>query len=433
MCRFSRYRSWRAPSLHSTINKKCFSVAAGFTSFPRMQSNVPEALDVQHLGKPSFWVVEGATHEPIHRCYSSSQDDLIHGYSSSQDDLTCLISRLCDKDKAMEAFKLLSMMNVKDLSCKIDIYNKVLDSLVTSGNISHALQLFEQMKGELHPNQSSYVVLFTLLCKAGRINDACRHLDDMVHMGFVPETNLVNSLVNDFCKAGKWKACHQILAKMCDIGHIPPLVTFNVFFSYLCRAGLMQQACKLLDDIIKLGFSLDVYTYSIMIHSLCKADKVDDAYKLLKAMRNKNCTPDVVCYSTVLHGYVRLGKQEPAIRIIEEMRTHGCEPDIVTYNSLISMFSKHGDTDKAFKIWGQMRASGCIPDHISYTAMLDGLCRRNKAKECLRLLAEMLKKKLVLGAPLQRKLRDCIERHGVDAEMDEMLLEIKKLGHDLKV
>ena len=317
----------------------------------------------------------------------------------------------------MDAFNLLSKIKVRNLSSKLDIYNKVLQALVNTSNIALASKLFDQMKEDVSPNKTTYMSLFNAYCKVARIEEACDLLEEMIiQKGFTLETNVLNLLIGEFVKAGRWKTCRRILFKLCDIGYIPPLVTFNIFFSGLCRSGLMPQACKILDDMINLGFSLDVYTYSIMIHTLCKANKLDEAHRLLKAMRSKRCMPDVVCYSTVLHGYVRLGKPESAMRTMDEMCENGCLPDIVAYNSLLSMFSKQGDTINAYVIWDKMSANGIIPDHISYTSMLDGLCRRNKVKECLKLLREMLKRKLIIDIPLQRKLSECTEMHGIDVK-----------------
>ncbi|RYR08059.1 hypothetical protein Ahy_B05g075607 [Arachis hypogaea] len=249
------------------------------------------------------------------------------------------------------------------------------------------------MKGEgLEPNGFTYNMLLKALCKNGKMDGACKLLEEMSNKGCPLNAVSYTTVVSSVCKLGQVEK-----AKEQANGFAPVVPVYNALINDFCKEYKINE-----------GIDPNVISYSTIINCLFDMENIELSLVSFAQMLKKECNPNIHTYSSLIKGCLLGGKLGEALELWNLMIMEGvksnvvlykpsykmekssCSPNVTTYSTLISGFVKAGDLLGASAIWNKVINCGCHPNVVVYTTMVDVLCQMSMFNQAHRLIENMV-------------------------------------------
>ncbi|XP_044498279.1 pentatricopeptide repeat-containing protein At3g22670, mitochondrial [Mangifera indica] len=282
-------------------------------------------------------------------------DELNEGYITL-DTMSKVMRRLARRGKHEEAIEAFRAFERYGLKKETKAMNILMDALAKENNVEHAYKVFLEFKGCIPLDSYTFNVLIHGWCKARKLEDAERTMDEMQKHGFVPN-----------------------------------VVSYTCFLEHYCREKDFRKAEDILKQMQERGCKPSAVTYTIFVHALGKARQINEALGVYEKMKNDGCLLDASFYSSLIFCLSKAGMLKTANEIFEDMKKQGVMPDVLTFNTMISSACEHLQEEKAFELLRKMEEDSCKPNLETYAPLLKMCCRKKRMKVLNILLQHMFK------------------------------------------
>lgn len=281
----------------------------------------------------------------------------------------------------------------------VNALNLLLEALCKCCLVETAEILFKKVKSKVEPDANTFNTIFFGWCRVRNPKRGMKILEEMISMGFTPDSFTYNAAIDTFCKAGMMNEASELFNLVRTKGSIsspPTAKTYAIMILALVKNDRTEDCFRVVGDMIQSGSLPDVSTYKDLIEGMCLAGKVEEAYRFLEEMTKKGFPPDIVTYNCFLKVLCDNKIASEAIRLYGKMVDVGCMPSVHTFSMLIEMFFAMGDPDGAFETWDEMTKKGCDPDTNTYCVMIEGLFGCDKNEDASFLLEDIVNKGMKL-------------------------------------
>ncbi|CAM8937026.1 unnamed protein product [Rhodiola kirilowii] len=218
-----------------------------------------------------------------------------------------VIILLCQKKgrKLSEAIATFQEMLQEGHVVDKDVVETYLECLCEENRLSDAKRCVETLKNFGYSYSLSYSLYIRALCRAKKLDEALRLLDEAK----TENSNLVQytygSIVHALLQQGMLDDALVKVDSMRKAGTEP---TIHVYTSFIVHYFKEKQLN---------GPSPDFKTYSMFMHCLCKVGRSEEALKLLSEMADNGFVPSTVNFRTVHFGLNREGKHDVALSVLQ--------------------------------------------------------------------------------------------------------------------
>ncbi|XP_028555778.1 pentatricopeptide repeat-containing protein At5g14080 isoform X3 [Dendrobium catenatum] len=308
-------------------------------------------------------------------------------------------------------------------------------------DLQKTLDLVEKVKSGMNCRiDGSIIAVLTVdsLCRAGRIDDAWRALEELRRRDCKPDFIAYRIVSEGFKSVGRLDEMETILKQKRKLGVAPRANDYKDFIFSLISERRVLEAKDLGEGIVNGDFPIEDDVLNALIGSvstlesdsavmfckymiekdrfpsllalknmsknLCKDGRVKEAYGVLNKMKKKGFKPDTSTYNFLLEALCREDLLRPAKKLWDEMFTNGCCANLRTYNILIKKFSLVGETNEALKLYDHMLRKGVVPNDVTYSSTMKLLCQDNKICEALDIFNHCLELDTALASSTLRTL-----------------------------
>ncbi|KAK9910305.1 hypothetical protein M0R45_034273 [Rubus argutus] len=342
---------------------------------------------------------------------------------------------LREPNSETKLYDLYKMAKERNVRLNFNAAALLVRSLGMAGMEDEALIVFNELPGLKNTHLCNVVI--GMLLKMGRVDDALKVLDEMLHpeakfrvdeftcdivigsllrrreqtgrsvseeeivdlvskfgkQGVFPNSPLLTKLITVLCRNKKINRAWDVLHDVMKMGGAVDASPFNALLTALGRCSDFMRMSELMAKMEEMGIKPNVITFGILINCLCKSRRIDAALEVFEKMSGVvgvSAKPDVIIYNTLINGLCKVGRQEEGLRLMEKMRSQGgCAPNTVTYNCLIDGFNKVGDFERGRELFDKMKEEGIPLNVVTLNTLLDGLCRHGRLNTALEFFNEM--------------------------------------------
>ncbi|XP_011621300.1 pentatricopeptide repeat-containing protein At2g03880, mitochondrial-like isoform X1 [Amborella trichopoda] len=177
--------------------------------------------------------------------------------------------------------------------------------------------------------------------------------------GFIPNTFLLNNILNMYSKFGLSKEARKVFDKMLHRN----VVSWTTMISAYTNTGSNEEALGLLVLMHREGIMPNMYTFSAILRACGKIRTLEQVHALILECGLES---DVFVRSALIDMYAKNGDLESGLRVFNEMETG----DRVVWNSIIGAIAQNGDVVKVFKFFARMKRAGFFPNEATLTSVL---------------------------------------------------------------
>uniref|UniRef100_M4EU94 Pentacotripeptide-repeat region of PRORP domain-containing protein n=1 Tax=Brassica campestris TaxID=3711 RepID=M4EU94_BRACM len=170
-----------------------------------------------------------------------------------------------------------------------------------------------------HADVFTYTTLVDALGKKGRIEEATKLTNKMLHKGIDPTPVTYRTVIHRYCQMGKVDDLvleKMLLRQKCR--------TVNQVIEKLCGLGKLEEADKILGKVLRTASTSDAKTCYVLMEGYLKKGVPLSAYKVACRTFNRDLIPDVKMCEKLSKRLVLEGKVEEAdqlmLRLVERGR-----------------------------------------------------------------------------------------------------------------
>ncbi|KAH1114750.1 hypothetical protein J1N35_008128 [Gossypium stocksii] len=322
--------------------------------------------------------------------------------------------------EAIEVFR-----RIEELGVEKDVMalNGLLDALVKGDGVEHAFEAFVELKECIPLNSSTFNILVHGFCKARRLSDARKILNEMNEHGFRPCTVSFTCFIEAYCREKDFRNVDAILDEMKEKGCRPNAVTYTIIMHARGKAGEIGKALEVYEMMKKDSCLPDSAFYSSLIFILSKAGRLKDADEIFKDMVKQGVKPNALTYNTMISSACGHSLEEKALKLLKRMEEDSCKPDISTYAPLLKMCCRKKRMKVLNFLLSHMLNNDVSIDHTTYTLLVRGLCNSGKLEQACAFFEEMVLKGMIPKGSICTMLIEKLEK--------EDMIEAKQKIQDL--
>ncbi|KAH7573823.1 hypothetical protein ACOSP7_007692 [Xanthoceras sorbifolium] len=295
-------------------------------------------------------------------------------------------------DEAVEAFRGLDKFGVEKDAMAM---NLLMDALAKEKSAEHAYELFREFNGCVPLSAGTFNVLIHGWCKARKLEDAEKTMDEMRKHGFVPDVVSYTCFIEHYCHEKDFRKVDEILKEMQDKGCKPNVVTYTIVMHALGKAKQINAALEVYAKMKSDGCLPDTSFYSSLIFILSKAGRIRDANEIFEDMKKQGVMPDVLTYNTMISSACAHSQEENALKLLQKMEEDSCKPNFKTYAPLLKMCCKKKRMKVLNFLLSHMFKNDVSIDVGTYALLVRGLCRSGKLELACSFFQEMVAKGMV--------------------------------------
>nr|GMC90123.1 pentatricopeptide repeat-containing protein At5g24830 [Ipomoea batatas] len=250
----------------------------------------------------------------------------------------------------------------------------------------------KMLKTGITPDVFSYNTFIGLLCKEGKMDEACYMFNVMTRMGVCPDRITYKMIIQGLCMNGEVGKANDFLCCMLENSIIPEPLIWNVVIHGYGRHGSVRSAEYIRSKMVAFCVPPNVYTYNALIYAKINDGNFIEAHSLKKEMLLHGLLPDLVTFNLLIGAACSVGNIHSALHLYGEMLRMGCEPDIITFTELLKCCCILGKMKEAEWLFGVIRRSGLRVDHVPFLVLMKrywgmreidkAFDLRNKKDEC---------------------------------------------------
>ncbi|KAJ4722508.1 putative Pentatricopeptide repeat-containing protein [Melia azedarach] len=324
-------------------------------------------------------------------------------------------------DDAVETFRDLERYDVKKDAMAMHI---LMDVLAKENSVEHAYKVFLEFKGRVPLSSQTFNVLIHGWCKARKLEDAQKTLDEMKKHGFSPDVVTYTSFIEHYCREKDFRKVDDILKEMQEKGCKPNVVTYTIFMHALGKAKQINEALKVYEKMKSNGCLPDTSFYSSLIFILSQAGRLKDANEIFEDMKNQGVMRDVMAYNTMIASACARSQEETALKLLQQMEEDSCKPDLKTYAPLLKMSCSKKRMKLLKFLLSHMLKNDVSIEVGTYALLVRGLCKSGKLELSCSFFEEMVSKGMIPKDSTYKMLVEELERKSLAKakEQIEMLM-----------
>ncbi|XP_031278130.1 pentatricopeptide repeat-containing protein At3g22670, mitochondrial [Pistacia vera] len=355
-------------------------------------------------------------------------DELKEGYVTLAT-MNKVMRRLARGDRyedAIEAFRGFERYGLKKETMAMNI---LMDALAKENSVEHAYKVFLEFKNCIPLNSYTFNILLHGWCKARKLGDAERTMDEMQKHGLVPNVISYTCFIEHYCREKDFRKVEDILKQMQERGCKPSTVTYTIFMHALGKARQINEALGVYEKMQSDGCLPDTSFYSSLIYCLSKAGRLKDANEIFEDMKKQGLMPNVLTYNTMISSACEHSQEENAFKLLQKMEEDSCKPDLKTYAPLLKMCCKKKRMKLLNILLRHMFKNDISIDLGTYTLLVHGLCKSGKLEEACLFFEEMVSRGMVPRDSTYKMLVEELERKSLaDAKekMEKLMSQAKE-------
>lgn len=345
-------------------------------------------------------------------------DEMNHlsGYVSLET-MSKVIRRLARAGRYQEAIEAFRKIEKYGISTDTAAMNVLMDALVKEGSVEEARNVFEEFKGSIPFNLTSFNVLIHGYCKARKVNEAWKIMEELEKNGLEPDVISYTAFIEAHCRDKDFWKVDKILMQMEQKGCRPNAVTFTIIMHALGKAKQINEALKVYEKMKKEGCVPDSPFYSSLIFILGKAGRLTDVQEIVEDMTKQGVNPDVLTYNTMISCACAHSQEEIALRWLRKMEEVSCKPDLETYHPLLKMFCKKKRMKVLQFLLDHMFKNDVSIEAGAYSILVRGMCKNGKLHLACSFFGEMVSKGMVPKDSTFTMLKEELERKSMLEEV----------------
>ncbi|CAI8599174.1 unnamed protein product [Vicia faba] len=164
---------------------------------------------------------------------------------------TSLINFFCRNGQIDEAIKLLKEMKENECEADTVTFNVILGGLCREGRFDEALDMIEKLPHQgVYLDKGSYRIVLNSLTQNCELRKANKLLGLMLSRGFVPHYATSNELLIRLCKEGMADDAATALFDLVDMGFLPQLDSWELLIELICRDRKLLYVFELIDELV---------------------------------------------------------------------------------------------------------------------------------------------------------------------------------------
>lgn len=235
-------------------------------------------------------------------------------------------------------------------------------SLVQSCN---TLKNLQQIHAQIVTNgftQKSYILvkILSFYVASGNLEHALRVFEGINN----PSATVWNQIIRGHARSETPRKSVELYKKMVAAEAEPDGFTYSFLLSACARAGLLREGEQVHGRVLANGYCSNVFvqTNLVNLYSVGGANNVGYARSLFEEMGERS----VVSWNSLLAGYIRCGDIDGARRIFDDMP----ERNVVSWTTMISGCAHDGRCKQALSLFGEMRRAHVEVDQVALVSVL---------------------------------------------------------------
>ena len=310
------------------------------------------------------------------------------------------------REKDIDAFGFLKILEDKQTKGDITIYNTLLDACFKNNKYSMGKEFFRYIcrKTEEHKVKSKEerivpdVVSFNIYIKGLKLEQTHSHSiqrtgEDIKYIKYIKYEEEVA----------------KVISEMGERGLVPNEITFNTSIDLFVEIGNMGEAWKYFEQMKVGDLNPDVFTYSTLIKGIKNHDENSrnlqrvfevismECEKYIRNRENIANTFDEILFNSLIDACLKFGENERAERGIKLMKNLGVCPSPMTYGILIKSYGQYGLIESAMQAFTRMKEAGIHPNQVTYGCLLDGCVKADSISKLEEVYTWMLADQIPLN------------------------------------
>ncbi|GAB2269758.1 hypothetical protein Dimus_004680 [Dionaea muscipula] len=229
-----------------------------------------------------------------------------------------------------------------------------------------------------------YDVIHRSLTTLGRFDEAEKIMQTMTNTaGCEPDNITYSQLVFGLCKANKLEEACKLVDDMETNGCVPDVKTWTILIKGHCASSEVEKAVLCFAKMMGKNVDVDGELLEVLINGFLAQKKLNGAYTLLVEMVNKaRVKPWQATYKLLIEKLLANGQLEEALNLLRMMKKHNYPP---FPDPFVQYISKYGTVEDAKEFLSESsvknQASNTAYLHIFRALFKEG--RHSEAKDLL--------------------------------------------------
>lgn len=308
-----------------------------------------------------------------------------------------------------------------------DVYNLVLASLASDGQMANAEKVFyEMLQRGISCSTLGFGVFMWNFVMERELDRVFRMIDDVIKgpsSGAIDGSIVAVLVVHGLCRALRYSDASQALDELRNRGWKPDFVAYRVLAEAYRELGSVVERDSVLKKKRKLGVAPRAHRYGEFILDLISDRLIYEAKELGLVLASGNFPVDENVLNTLI-GTVSAIYPSSALEFFNFMMKIGKIPTALTLTNLSRNLCKNGRTDELLQVYQMLDSKGYFKDIDSYDLMVSSLCVSGRVREAYAALKEMKKKGLSPSVELYNHIMEACCR-------DDLIRPAKRLWDEM--
>ncbi|KAL7590516.1 putative pentatricopeptide repeat-containing protein At3g08820 [Lactuca sativa] len=230
--------------------------------------------------------------------------------------------------------------------------------------------------------------LVCFYAKCGRLDDACKVLDEM------PEKNPVSwtAIISGYIEERRFTEALDVFKRLLSMNLRPDSFTLVKILSACSQLGDLKNIEWLDECITTLKITKNIFLGTALVDTYAKCGSMEKAHATFDQMLEK----DAVTWGAMIQGYASNGKPKEALDIFYKMKNNNLKPDCYTIVGVLSACSSLGALELGEWARGLIDKNMFLHNPIVGTALIDMYAKCGKMNSALKVFKEMKEKDVIV-------------------------------------
>ncbi|KAL8500630.1 hypothetical protein ACS0TY_020275 [Phlomoides rotata] len=241
-------------------------------------------------------------------------------------------------------------------------WNSILNGYVENQTYQEAMELFRRMKIKFQPDSVTYVALLSICTELTNLSYTEELHCNILKEGFDSTQIVGNALVDAYAKCGKLEDSLKQFENM----KIRDTVTWN---SVIASCGHSKDSIlgfKMLSRMRLEGTIPDAPTFLSALPLCSYLIAKRQGKEMHGCILRFGLESNIPIGNALTEMYSNTGSLRNLILVFEQMK----ERDVVSWTSIISSYGMYGEGRKALEAFQLMKTGGILPDHVVFVAVI---------------------------------------------------------------
>ncbi|XP_027187467.1 putative pentatricopeptide repeat-containing protein At1g26500 [Cicer arietinum] len=257
-----------------------------------------------------------------------------------------LISGFCDKGDLIEASKIWNLMVDEGFEPDVDAVEKFMETFFKVNQFGEGLKLFQTMRlkriDEL--GVSTYRVVIKWLCKKGMVSHALELFDEMRERGVRVDNLTLGYVVYGLLAKHRVREAYQIVERI----DVVDISVYHGLIKGLLKLRRASEATQVFREMIKKGCEPNMHTYIMLLQGHL-------------GRRGRKGNDPLVNFDTIfVGGLVKVGQSREGIKYVERVMDRGMEVPRFDYNKFLHYFSNEEGVVMFEEVGKKLREVGLV-------------------------------------------------------------------------